>query len=134
MLLNVRLRQLRKKNKLTAKEFSQIFNISHSSVSLYESGKRTPNIELIVKMAKYFDVSTDYLFGITDIPYSVEHYNEKEIKFDIPQNINTIFNHMDIKEYISCSNVKTDDEFTEALKKSIQKFIETFYFMTHGAS
>lgn len=132
MLLNERLRQLRKMNNLTAKEFSAIFNISHSSVSLYESGKRTPSIDLIIKIAQYFDVSTDYLLGVTDTPYSLMHYNSKKIKFDIPQNIDTIFKHMDFKDIKDSNGQKMDDRIIEVLKASIQKFIETFFYMTHG--
>lgn len=132
MLLNERIREIRKVNNLTAKKFSDIFNISHSSVSLYESGKRTPNIDLIIKIAKHFDVSTDYLLGITDIPYSTTHYSNKQVKFDIPQNIDTIFKHMDFKDMSQSNGIKLDDKIVEILKTSMQKFIETFFYMTHG--
>lgn len=132
MLLNERIRQLRKMNNLTAKEFSTIFNISHSSVSLYESGKRTPSIDLIIKIAQYFDVSTDYLLGVTDTPYSMTHYNSKKIKFDIPKNIDIIFKHMGFKDIKDPNGMEVDDRIVEILKASMQKFIETFFYMTHG--
>ncbi len=130
MILNERIRQLRITNKLTSKEFSDIFNISHSSVSLYESGKRTPSISLIVKIAEYFNVSTDYLLGITDTPHSLTSYQNKDIKYDIAKNIETIVRQMDISENIIFNGMLVDDKFMNVLKKSIQNLIETFYFMT----
>jgi transcriptional regulator with XRE-family HTH domain len=59
------IRSLRIKNNLSSKELSKILNISESSVSLYESGKRKPSLGLIIKIADYFSVSTDYLLGIS---------------------------------------------------------------------
>lgn len=130
MILNERIRQLRIANKLTSKEFSNIFNISHSSVSLYESGKRTPSIILIIKIAEYFNVSTDYLLGITDTPYSMSSYENKYIKYDIAKNIETIVKQMDVSENVIFNGMLVDDKFMNILKKSIQNLIETFYFMT----
>ena len=60
------IRYLRIKNKLSSKDLSRILNISESSISLYESGKRMPSISLIIKIADYFNVSTDYLLGLTE--------------------------------------------------------------------
>ncbi|WP_326910036.1 helix-turn-helix domain-containing protein [Sedimentibacter sp. MB31-C6] len=80
MNYNERIRQIRIKNKLTAKEFSKIFGISESTVSLYESGKRKPGIELIIKISKYFDVSTDFILGVTDLPKSLSQEFELDYK------------------------------------------------------
>lgn len=60
------IRNLRMRNNLSSKELSKILNISESSVSLYESGKRKPSLSLIIKIADYFSVSTDYLLGLSD--------------------------------------------------------------------
>lgn len=60
------IRRLRMRNNLSSKELSKILNISESSVSLYESGKRKPSLSLIIKIADYFSVSTDYLLGLSD--------------------------------------------------------------------
>lgn len=129
MILNERIRQLRIINRLTAKEFGDIFNISHSSVSLYESGKRTPNIDLVIRIAKYFNVSTDYLLGITDIPYFVSPDYNKDINYDIAKNIEIIVNQIDIRDNILFNGMLVDAKFTKIFKRSIQCLIETFYFM-----
>lgn len=61
-----RIKELRKSKNLTQTEFGQIFGIVKSTVSLYESGKSTPNDEIKKKICEYFNVSFDYLLGRTD--------------------------------------------------------------------
>ena len=52
----------------TAKEIAKTIDISPSTLSLYLSGKRVPHPEVLVKLCKYFNVSADYLLGISDNP------------------------------------------------------------------
>ena len=61
-----RLRELRKEKGMTMKELGARFNMSESSISLYENGKRLLSQHLIEIFSKYFDVSADYLLGLTD--------------------------------------------------------------------
>ncbi len=56
-----RLRELRKSRGITAKELGHIINVAESTISLYENGKRAPDYVTLLKIANYFDVSTDYL-------------------------------------------------------------------------
>jgi len=63
--LSKRIKELRRNADLTQSEFGRIFGIVKSTVSLYESGKSTPNDELKLKICKYFNVSADYLLGIS---------------------------------------------------------------------
>lgn len=46
---------------LTGEEFGAKMNVSKPTVSLWESDKRTPNAEMLQKIANFFDVSVDYL-------------------------------------------------------------------------
>jgi len=73
------IRDLRIKNKLSSKELSKILNISESAISLYESGKRKPSISLIIKMADYFNVSTDYLLGVTEKNHQFNTESETDL-------------------------------------------------------
>lgn len=59
-----KLRELRKQNKLSMKDFGAIFGLSESTISLYENGKREPDISTMINMAKYFNISVDELLGI----------------------------------------------------------------------
>ncbi|EPZ41269.1 helix-turn-helix domain-containing protein [Alicyclobacillus acidoterrestris] len=58
-----RLRELRNKRGLSAKETGAIFGLAQSTISGYESGDRQPDFDTVLAIAKYFGVSTDYLLG-----------------------------------------------------------------------
>ena len=56
----------RKRLDLTQEELAEKLNISQKSISKYETGARKPSFETLTEMAKLFNVSTDYLLGISD--------------------------------------------------------------------
>ncbi|MDD4780753.1 MAG: helix-turn-helix transcriptional regulator [Tissierellia bacterium] len=127
MILNKRLRQLRITNNLTAKEFGNIFKISSSSVSLYENGKRTPSIDLIIKIAKYFNVSTDYLLGVTSLPNSTSSYIQ-DSNVDIAKIIEYTIHLMDTDENLVFKNLPIDNRFKNLFKNSLDCLVETYAF------
>ncbi len=55
------LKLIRKKKNLNQLKVAYDLNISREALSHYENGKRSPNIEMLVAMSKYFNVSIDYL-------------------------------------------------------------------------
>lgn len=59
----MRLKELRLEHKLTQEEASKIANVSRSSYTHYETGRRTPDIDTLLKFAKYYNVTIDYLLG-----------------------------------------------------------------------
>lgn len=61
-----RLRELR--GNRTLKEVADELGISRASLGFYEDGSRKPDIEVLVKIADYYNVSADYLLGISDTP------------------------------------------------------------------
>jgi len=63
-MLSIRLKALRENRKLTQKDLSEIFGVTPKAISFYELGERQPPYNLLIKLAKYFDVSVDYLLGI----------------------------------------------------------------------
>lgn len=65
-MIGERLKQLRIKNGLKQQELANMFGLSSGTISFYESEQRKPDIDFIVAVAKYFDVSTDYLLGLAN--------------------------------------------------------------------
>ena len=65
-MLATRLRQLRKDANLSQDEVSRVIGVTQSAYGYYETGRNTPIVENLVKLAKFFDVTTDYLLGQTD--------------------------------------------------------------------
>ena len=63
-----RIRSLRESMNYSQMKFAQIFELGQSSVVRYEKGEASPALELLVKIADYYDVSLDYILGRTDNP------------------------------------------------------------------
>lgn len=59
-----RLRDLRKAKGLTQSQVAEIINGSKAMVSSYELGTRYPPYDVLVKLARLYGVSTDYLLGV----------------------------------------------------------------------
>lgn len=61
------LKQLREEQGLKQKELCTKLNLSPSAISMYEQGKRTPDIDTFELIADYFNVNLDYLKGRSNI-------------------------------------------------------------------
>lgn len=59
-----RLRALRRKKGVSCKVVGDFCGLSKSAICQYEKGMREPGISAVVKLANYFEVSTDYLLGL----------------------------------------------------------------------
>ena len=57
----VGLREIRKKRGLNQLKVAMDLSVSREAISLYETGKRSPDVEMLVRFSEYFDVSIDYL-------------------------------------------------------------------------
>lgn len=64
MAISGRLRKLRIDKGLTQTDLAIVFNIGQSTLAAYELGKRQLPLDLLVKFARYYDVSTDYLLDM----------------------------------------------------------------------
>ncbi len=62
-----RIKELRKENGVTQKEIADYLNIKQNTYSQYENGQRQVPIEILARLADYYEVSVDYIIGRTDI-------------------------------------------------------------------
>lgn len=62
-MLSNKLKQLRNTTKLTQAEFAKKINVARTTYAMYEQGHRDPDYETLVRIADFFDVTTDYLLG-----------------------------------------------------------------------
>lgn len=58
------LKTLRLKEKYTQAQLAQKLGLTKSVISAYETGLRLPSYDILINIAKIFNVSTDYLLGI----------------------------------------------------------------------
>ena len=68
MDFQTRLRELRKGKKVSQTSLGAEIGITLKQIQRYESGENEPTLSVIWNLADYFDVSTDYLMGRSDIP------------------------------------------------------------------
>ena len=61
-----RLKELRMENHLKQSELANFISVDQRSISNWEKGVRQPDFEMLEKIAKFFDVTTDYLLGISE--------------------------------------------------------------------
>lgn len=75
ILFGNRLRALREDSDLTCESLANQLHITTRALNYYENNMREPSFPLLIQMADYLNVSTDYLLGRTDIqsPYPKTH-------------------------------------------------------------
>ena len=61
-----RLRELRKLKNLSQKQLAEILKTNNSSICDWECGRSQPDLQTLAEIAKYFDISSDYLLGLED--------------------------------------------------------------------
>lgn len=77
------LKALRKsKGFVNAKDFCDAVNLSYNTYQNYESGKRIPTADVLVKLADYYNVSVDYLLGREEQKNPLLEMNVKPINDD----------------------------------------------------
>ena len=106
-MLPERLKTLRLEEKLTQNEISKKLQISKMTYSYWENGKRNP--KNIQQLADFFNVSTDYLLGNTNIK------NQKQFDEDLEKSLDT-FKSFDGKPMY--------DEDREKIREFLKKRME----------
>ncbi len=67
--LGKKLRYFRKNNNYTLRELGEKLNMSFSILAMYERNERIPPIDKLILFAKLYEISTDYLLGLSDNIY-----------------------------------------------------------------
>ena len=61
-----RLKELRLENNISQVQLADIFNVRQSSIADWERGVTETDFETLIKLAKFFKVTSDYLLGLED--------------------------------------------------------------------
>ena len=79
-MIDQKIKTLREKRGITQSELANQLGITRSGVNAWEMGISTPSTQYIITLAKFFNVSTDYLLGLSDTAtISVEGLSDREI-------------------------------------------------------
>lgn len=71
-----RIAELRKENGLNQVGLGLKLNISQKMISAYENGTHQPSIDTLVQLAELFNVSVDYIVGISNIKTPAEKFSK----------------------------------------------------------
>lgn len=72
-----RVRNLRIDKNLTQKDIAEYLDLKQNTYSQYEIGALKYPIEVLIKLARFYNTSVDYLLGLTDNPKPYEHGHGK---------------------------------------------------------
>lgn len=78
----LKLRELRKRTGITMKDLGEAVGLAESTISHYETGKRQPDYETLLKFSEFFGVSVDYLLTGNEKEKTPAPEDEHEIGFD----------------------------------------------------
>lgn len=95
-MLGERIAKLRKQRNLSQYDLAERLGFSRGKLANYEQGSRQPDYDTLQKIADYFEVSTDYLLGRTNIPDGSVELNEDN--FDSLEEINKLVKKYGIEQ------------------------------------
>ena len=80
----IRFFELRSEKGISQREIAKLFGISQATYNNWENGRTQPSIEQLIALAKFYDVSVDYLIGNSDdagiINYDKPQLSDEEIQ------------------------------------------------------
>ena len=80
-LFGLRLKSLRLKKGLTQSQLAKKLELTRSSISYYEKNAVYPSIEILIKICRYFDVSADFLIGLSnDKEFQISHLTDEQVQ------------------------------------------------------
>ena len=88
-----RIKDLREDRDLRQLDVAQAVGIDQRSLSNYETGKTNPDSEIVIRLAKFFGVTCDYLLGASDVNFSDHRAIVKELG-DITKRLEDIQKHL----------------------------------------
>ena len=91
------LKRLRKLERLTQRDISEILNTDRSAIANYERGARVPPLDILVSIAEHFNISLDYLIlGKRSSENTSQSANQEIVNELMAENIALMENHINI--------------------------------------
>lgn len=129
-MVSSRLLELRLAKGMKQKEVSDAIGVSERAYCTYETGTRDPSTDTVVKLANLFDVSTDYLLGVSNTPSRSS--NEPNLQgllakifFEISDETRTEFVGL-LQSYIQQNNIVVQNPTSDDRAKA--EILEKKYF------
>src|ERR1700694_2576249 len=82
-----RLKEAREKKRLSQRDLCELSGMSEPQLSRYENGKAEPSLRYLEVLAKYLEVTSDFLLGLSDDPH--KRYGDRELTDDEREMLDT---------------------------------------------
>lgn len=115
-MLSKRLKLLRAQTPYSQEEIANKIGVARTTYAMYEQGKREPDNETIEKLADYYDVTIDYLYGRTDNPNRISDKDEK----DIAKRLKQFEAELENSDGLAFDGEPMSDEAKESLLESME--------------
>lgn len=124
MLFSERLRELRQNKGLSQSQLADALNISKSAISMYELGKREPDLETLEGIADFFNVDINYLIGKEDGSMYYLDPKAAEIAQEVQQRpeLKILF---DASRKVSADDLRFVIDMIDRLKKNEVRYEES---------
>ena len=98
-----RLIDLREEKNMTQADLALLLKLGQGAVSKYENGKSEPPVDTLIEIATHFEVSVDYLLGLSSLknPYSSDTFTPKETEIITKYRMLMLENKIRIDERIN---------------------------------
>ncbi len=81
MAFGENLEMIRKQKKVSQTKLGKVLGLTQQMISSYEKNMSSPNIDVLIKIANYFNVSVDYLLGHTTSPSTYENAEGRLLRY-----------------------------------------------------
>ncbi len=109
------LAKLRKERGLNQRDFAESLGVSNGAVAMWETNKRQPDLEMLLKIARYYCVSIDYLLGNSQL-------TDKCTTFSIPAEDDRLLKYF--------HKINEAETLSEAERETITKFFPGAKYLT----
>ena len=116
-----RIRELRKAKGLTMKQLGEVVDLAESTISQYETGRRQPDNETLLRLGEYFDVTVGYILGAEN--EKAPALNAKDER-DIAKTLDKLMAQLDSSGDIMFDGDPISDEARESIRAAMKLGLE----------
>lgn len=115
-----RLIELRKNKDVTQEDVAKFLGVTRPAYTAYEAGRRQPDYKILQKLAKYFEVTTDYLLGNSDIPNPISSNDKIKAAITDDPELAKFWNELSEREDLQLMFKQVKDLSPQSIKQVIR--------------
>lgn len=115
------LAELRQDKKMTQRDLAQILHVSVGTISNYENDVHFPDVEKLMELADFFEVTTDYLLGRCGSAFSPDVFSEQITKERTTGELLALLRQLPVENRNALDVFLGDAEFRMTVQQHIKK-------------